>query len=173
MVGPGIPAGARVDSLSEHVDIPETIMEVLGFQAPEEWVWHGSSLLPLIDGTERRAAVFADGGHEEAMRKRFETPAWQEEGGKRVKAAGGKQLTYQEEPDSMARCKMVRTDTWKLVVRQVGGNELFNMVDDPQEMNNLYDEDTYKDVIFDLQKMLLDWCMATDTDRPFLKKFGA
>ena len=173
MAGPGIPAGHRVTTLSEHVDIPATIFDYFDFERPREWVWHGSSLLPLISGEAERKYVFADGGHEQAMRERFETPAWGEKNGKRIKTVGGKQLTYQECPDAMARCKMVRSKEWKLVIRETGGNELFNMINDPYEMVNLYGDEQYKPIIAELQLELIQWCLRTDTDRPFLDPFGA
>ena len=46
VAGPGIPAGHRVDGLSEHVDFPATLLDYLGMQAPQEWVWHGSRSSP-------------------------------------------------------------------------------------------------------------------------------
>jgi len=173
IAGPDIPAGKRVQGLSEHVDFPATLLDYLGLQAQPEWVWHGSSLLPVIAGTARRSAVFADGGHERAMRERFDSPVWQEKDGHRVKATGGKQLTYQQVPDAMARCKMVRTERWKLVVREIGGHELFDVANDRYEMRNLYGDPHYAAVVSDLQLQLLQWCLRTDTDRPYLERFGA
>lgn len=173
VAGPGIPAGHRVEGLSEHVDFPATLLDYLGMQAPQDWIWHGSSLLPVIAGTERREAVFADGGHEKAMRDRFCSPTWDDKNGKRIKTTGGKQLTYGQVPDAMSRCKMVRTEDWKLVVREVGGHELFDLRSDPYEMRNLYGRPEHQGIVADLMMKLLQWCLRTDTDRPFLAKFGA
>ena len=174
MSGPDIPIGKRISGLSEHVDLPATIMDYLGFEKPAEWVWHGASMLPMLEGGSGKKAVFADGGHEKAMRDRTESlVAWQEKDGQKIKATEGKQLTYQECPKSMARCKMVRTHEWKLVVREVGGHELFNLNEDPQEMNNRYGEPGLETIQSELMMELLQWCMRTDTDRPFLPTFGA
>ncbi|MGC9450219.1 MAG: sulfatase-like hydrolase/transferase [Oceanipulchritudo sp.] len=173
MAGPGIPAGKRVSGLSEMVDLPPTILDYLGLEKPDEWVWHGQSLLPMLAGAPGKAAVFADGGHEPAMRARFNRPVWEEKGGRRVKSTEGKQLTYRECPDAMAKCKMVRTGDWKLVIRETGGNELFNMREDPCEMENLYGDPRYDSVVMDLQLQLIEWTLRTDTDRPRLEKFGA
>jgi choline-sulfatase len=155
------------------VDLPATIFEYLGYKRPPEWVWHGESMLPMLQGGPGKEAVFADGGHEKAMRDRFETPAWQENNGRKIKATQGKQLTYQECPDSMARCKMVRTEEWKLVVRETGGNEMFHMQEDPWEMKNLYGQPGLEALQSELMLKLLEWCLRTDTDRPFLTKFCA
>lgn len=173
LAGPGIPAGNRVTGLTEMVDTPATVLDYLGLEKPDGWHWHGSSLLPVIHGAPAREAVFASGGHEAPMRERFNTPAWQEKDGRRVKATLGKQLTYRECPDAMARCKMVRTGDWKLVVRETGGNELYDMRKDPREMKNLYENSHYERVILDLQQRIIEWTLRTDPDRPRIGTVGA
>lgn len=173
LAGPGIPAGERTPCLTEHVDLPATLLELLGLAPPEEWTWHGTSLLPTLTGTATKQAVFADGGHEAAMRDRFDAEAWQEKNGRRVKTTGGKQLTYQQCPDAMARCKMIRTQEWKLVIRETGGNELFHLPSDPCEMQNRYGEPGLESLTSQLLLQLVEWTLRTDPDRPFLPKFGA
>jgi len=173
MSGPGVPVGQRTGALSEHVDLPATLLDYAGLTPPPEWVWHGESMLPLLQGAPSKPAVYADGGHEAAMRARFNTPVWQEKNGRRIKATGGKQLTYQQCPDAMARCKMVRTQDWKLIMRETGDHELYHLAVDPQEMTNLHGDPVYRDQIYELQGMLIEWCLRTDTDRPYLEKFGA
>lgn len=173
IAGPGVPEGERRTGLSEHVDLPATLFECLGMEKPEDWVWHGESMWPLIREGKGKHAVFADGGHEQAMRERFHAPVWQEGNGRRIKATGGKQLTYEQCPDSMARCKMVRTEEWKLVIRETGGNELFHLTEDPEEMHNRYGEPGLEGVRAELMLELIRWCLRTDTDRPFLADFGA
>jgi len=96
-----------------------------------------------------------------------------EKDGRPIKATGGKQLVYSKSPDSMARVKMVRTDKWKLAIRETGGNELFDVVNDPQEMNNLFSDSKYNAIVIDLQQQLIEWCLKTDTDRPYQKVVGA
>jgi len=146
----------RIESLTEHTDLAPTILELLGFN--DDWGIHGESLIPIINGEKVKDTVFADGGHETAMRERFNGPE---------NATLGKQNTYKYCPASMARTKMVRTDKWKLVVRETGGNELYDMIKDPDEMCNLYGQSQYNDIIMDLQLKLINWCLRTDTDRPY------
>lgn len=151
---PGLPAGARVTGLTEHVDVLPTLAELLGL--PPNWGVHGESLLPMVRGERRKEAVFADGGHEPEMwarRPRGET-------------LDGKQKTYRDYPEAMARTKMVRTDRYKLVIRLAGGNELYDLAEDPWELRNRWGDPALNAVMLDLQHRMIEWCLRTDTDRP-------
>ncbi len=172
LAAPGLPAGTRVGSLTEHVDIPETVLELLNMDGDERWYWHGRSLLRAIEG-ERKDAVFADGGHEEPMRARFCGEMYKEINGIQTKPTGGKQLVYGTHPDTMARVKMVRTEEWKLAIRETGDNELYNLKEDPNEMKNLFGEEQYDKTVMDLQMKLIQWSLKTDTDRPYQERVMA
>jgi arylsulfatase A-like enzyme len=163
---PNLPDVSEVTSLTEHVDMAPTIFELLGIEP--DWGMHGESLLPIIRGEKRKEAVFADGGHEEEMWGRFSfgDPA-------SGRPLGGKQVTYRDCPESMSRTKMVRTEKWKLVIRLTGGNELYDMENDPQELDNLWGKPELASVVMDLQQQMIEWCLRTDTDRPYQKDVGA
>ncbi|MFO7958240.1 MAG: sulfatase-like hydrolase/transferase, partial [Candidatus Brocadiia bacterium] len=158
---PDLPGGISVDGLTEHVDLAPTILELLGVEP--DWGIHGESLLPIIEGRRRKEAVFADGGHEEEMQERMECRA----------GSSGKQKTYARYPETMSRTKMCRTEDYKLVTRLVGGNELYDMRNDPYEMRNLWGEPGLEPVVRDLQGRMIDWCLRTDTDRPYQPDVGA
>jgi arylsulfatase A-like enzyme len=166
---PGLPAGKRVSSLTENIDLPSTILDLMG--TSPDWGVHGESLLPAIRGEKAKEAIFGDGGHEEEMWGRFGF------GRKDDPSLNAKQVTYRDYPETMSRTKMVRTEKWKLVVRLAGGNELYDMENDPKELNNLYPSvegnAELKSVVSDLQLKLVEWCLRTDTDRPFEPKVGA
>lgn len=175
LCAPGLPAGNRVASLSEHTDICPTILDLLGLQPDPAWVIHGASLLPAIRGAPGRDCVFADGGHEAAMRARFNTPVTHRNlaAGRDEPATQGKQAVYARFPETMARVKMARTNDWKLCVRESGDHELYDLRNDPTEMRNLWPGGQHRDVAQDLQMKLLQWCLRTDTDRPFQPQVGA
>ncbi len=162
---PGLPQGQTVEGLTQHVDFPRALLELLGLDP--DWGIHGRNLLAILSGQQQRVAAFADGGHEEEMWARM--PAGEHR--------SGKQKTYAECPETMARAKMVRTERWKLVTRLVGGNELYDMENDPHEMRNLWsqveEELELGSVVLDLQQKLIDWCTRTDTDRPYQERVGA
>ena len=171
MHAPGLPRGVRVESLTEHVDLCPTLLELLGIEG--EWGIHGASLLPVVRGERRKEAVFADGGHEKDMRDRVNTNTHKEVGNRRIRRGSGKQQTYVECPDTMARTKMVRTDRWKMIVRETGGNELYDMKADRWEMHNLWGREDLNQVVLDLQEKMIQWCLRTDTDRPYQPEVGA
>jgi choline-sulfatase len=172
---PGLPAGRRVTSLSEHTDLCPTILDLLGMRPGPEWTIHGTSLLPVVRGAPGKQCVFADGGHEAAMRARFNAPVTgrNPETGRDEPATLGKQEVYARYPETMARVKMVRTERWKLCVRETGDHELYDLRHDPNEMRNLWGRGGHDGVVADLQMKLLQWCLRTDTDRPFQEKVGA
>lgn len=174
LYAPGLPTGLTLDALTEHVDLPPTLLEMLGVAPDERWIIHGESLLPAIRGERRKEAVYADGGHEAAMRARFNAELIStDKQGRKHHATAGKQRTYHDEPDSMARTCMVRTERWKLVMREVGGNELYDMQADPWEMNNRWGEAGLQDLTLELMQKLVEWNLRTWTDRPFQPKVGA
>jgi arylsulfatase A-like enzyme len=170
LYAPGLPRGHVVEGLTEHTDLAPTLLEVLGIEP--SWLMHGQSLLPAIEGGEGKTAVFADGGHEEEMWGRFGFEVRGKDGSGRLRRHA-KQQVYAECPETMARAKMVRTERWKLVVRLSGGNELYDLDRDPWELNNLYGRRDLSRVVCDLERMLIEWCLRTDTDRPFQPEVGA
>lgn len=172
---PALPKGRRIDSLSDHTDVCPTLLDLLGFKPEPEWGIHGQSLLPAIEGMPVRSSVFADGGHEATMRARFNmaTSTLNAQTGRMEPTTLGKQETYARYPETMARVKMVRTDEWKLCIRETGDHELYHLPDDPNEMHNLWGDPQFAQVVTGLQMELLQWCLRTDTDRPFIADVGA
>lgn len=170
IAGPDIPRGAVCEGLSDHTDLVDTFLEIFGIEPASNWNRHGRSLVPMFSGGPGKDAVFASGGHEAAMRRRFSQQA------DAMLARGplsDKQRTYLECPDAMARAKMIRTQEWKLVVRETGDDELYHITRDPWEMRNLIGSPGYESVISNLQRQLLGHLLLTDPDEPQLTTFGA
>jgi choline-sulfatase len=171
---PDLPHGTNVEGLTQHVDLPPTVLELLGIEP--DWGIHGRSLLTVARGeSPGRETVFADGGHEREMQERFSFPRTDAQG--RPKRLSSKQVTYMRCPQTMARTKMARSERWKLVTRLVGGNELYDMQEDPWELHNLWGEHERDPelmrVVVDLQDRMIRWCTQTDTDRPHQEQVGA
>jgi uncharacterized sulfatase len=69
----------------------------------------------------------------------------------------------------LAFMRMVRTDEWKLVMHHMsnGGNELYNLKDDPEERRNRYYDKQARDVREQLRERLTAWQKSIDD--PVLK----
>lgn len=161
---------SRCDALTQHVDLPATLLELLGAPPLPGWDMHGRSLIPVIEGRLRPEAVFADGGHEAAMRARRNAGLRTPDG---RRSTAGKQHTYACEPDSMARCGMVRTERHKLVMREAGGHELYDLAADPWELDNRFGDPSLAAAQADLMERLLRWHLRTLPDRPRIARVGA
>lgn len=170
LCAPSLPAGTSVEALTEHVDVAPTVLDLLGLEP--DWNLHGCSLLETISGGPGKSCVFADGGHEAPLRDQFRRAASQGVLLRRCQT-DGKQQTYFKHPATMARAKMARTRQHKLVIRSEGGNELYDLAQDPCELENLYGREERKDVVLQLQHEMIQWSLRSDPDRPALPTIGA
>ena len=157
---PGGPRGRRADALVESIDFMPTVLELAGVEARHDHF--GRSLLPIIQGeTDRhRDAVFAEGGHRPHETQSIE-PLFPEESIYHVKTR-----VQQEDPSTVAKAAMVRTERWKYVSRLAGGDELYDLAADPGELVNRVDDPTLTSVRGDLHERLLRWFVETSDQVP-------
>jgi arylsulfatase A-like enzyme len=73
----------------------------------------------------------------------------------------------------MARCSMVRTEGHKLVMRETGDHELYDLARDPWELDNRYGDPALADLQAALMERLVRWHLRTVADRPFQPHVGA
>ena len=114
MIGPNVPAGKTVNAMTSPIDLAPTITEFLKAQAPG-WL-DGRSLIPLLTGDASvpwRTAVLS-----EAMSE-----------------SGPGDPDYDEfQPP---RFNALRSQQWLYVKYEDGFVELYDLVNDPYEMNNI------------------------------------
>lgn len=164
MVAPGLPEGLDFMGLSDHTDLAPTLCDLLGI--PRFPGIQGKSLIPVLRGAHGgREAVFANGGHEKESRRRVIDP-FKTEDPALVHIRSDKQVTYLRYPDTMARAKMVRTQTHKLVYRETGDHELYDLTQDRHELNNRFHDPELRHTREALLMKLLDWGIRTDTEYP-------
>ena len=126
--------GQQVEErLIQNIDIAPTVLESFGIDKPEHM--HGASFLPILQGeeVEWRDRIFYEYYCEHQ---------------------------YPQTPTIHG----VRTDQYKLI-RYYGvwdRNELYDMVNDPEEMNNLIDSKEHKKIVVQLTSEIYDWLEATD-----------
>lgn len=158
---PGAAAGHRVATNVELFDIMATVLDLAGIEATHTHFAH--SLAPQLRGAAgERRTVFAEGGYDTHQPHCFEGRSdsdhadWGED-----HIYGPKVRLQQTDPVSVCRSAMIRTPTHKLIYRTQDRCELYDMVADPAESRNLYDEPACAEVRADLEKQLLDWYLHT------------
>lgn len=158
---PGInPNNEIYDQLVETIDIFPTILDISQIKTP--YTHFGKTLLPLLKGkvSLHRSAVFAEGGYNLREPQCFENV---------IKAPDlpyigiyyDKTNLQIEKPSTVVRSVMIRTNLWKLVVRNGAKEELYDLMHDPNELNNLIDISTHDQVKAKLKEKLLRWYLRT------------
>ncbi|MHA1381040.1 MAG: sulfatase-like hydrolase/transferase [Candidatus Helarchaeota archaeon] len=162
---PGIiPKNKVFTQLVESIDIFPTILEIS--KVKTRYTHFGKSLIPLLKGKEQthREFVFAEGGYNLNEPQCFEDVVKSPE----LPLIGiyyDKTNIPLEKPLTVARSAMIRTQEWKLIIRNEGKEELYNLKVNPQELDNLIDNAKYYQIIQDLKEKLLKWYLNT-SDNP-------
>ena len=124
-----LPGGKKGDvaQLIQNIDYAPTILELAGIEKPEEM--HGESFLPLLKGEE--------------------VPEWR----------NSLYYHFYEYPAEHAVCRHfgVRTDRYKLIryYNDIHSWELFDLQEDPSEMNNIYGKPGTEEITKELKAELI------------------
>ncbi len=153
-----VQSGIR-DQLVELIDFTATAYEFAGIEPGYDHF--GRSLSSLIAGTidEHRDAVFCEGGRRfgEEQAKEKESPAYDDPS---VLYWPRAQM-QRSESGSHSKATMCRTRDFKYVRRLYELDELYDLKNDPGELNNLVDDPGYADVLANLCERLLTWYQTT------------
>ena len=126
--------GVRLDGLCQQMDIGPAILEMAGVTPPK--TLEAISLLPAIEGQpwEGRPYVFAEQAKDGIL-------------------TGAEFMT------------MVRSDRWKIVhfMEQAYG-QLFNLADDPTEINDLWDSPDHQEIKQEMLAVLREWRIRSQYD---------
>ncbi|MBT3379036.1 MAG: sulfatase-like hydrolase/transferase [Lentisphaerae bacterium] len=154
--GPGICDGAapRLEHVS-IVDIMPTLCELAGADLPDGV--QGRSLLPLLRGeavpTTEFASVYGEQGFG-GQNVTDEDGIDPEDEGAYNNGCNYDCLNTWTQSGSM---RMVRKDYWKLIFDIDGRGQLFNVEDDPAELDDHYDDPACSAIRDDLHRELLTW----------------
>ncbi|MAG94289.1 MAG: arylsulfatase [Planctomycetaceae bacterium] len=124
----------RIDGLCQQFDIGPTILELASVDVPE--TMEAKSVLPALEGHdwEEREYVFAEHGRDGIL-------------------------------DSTDFMTMVRSRDWKLVnFVDYPDGQLFNLVDDPLEQHNLWDDPASAEKKQELLNVLCNWHIRSQCD---------
>ncbi len=138
------------DHLVESIDLLPTLFELAGL--PEPYKNQGRSLVPLITDSNRkykpREAVFSENVIPEVITS----------GNLIFEFQKGKGIKGVRHPDT----KMVRTRRWKYNYYPVGYAELYDLKNDPNEMQNLAESDDHTEIVSEMKDRLLHWLTTAD-----------
>lgn len=160
------PGGTPGHVVSEPVEIFDqmaTVLDLAGIEARHDHF--ARSLVPQIHGEagDPDRAAFAEGGYDLREPLAFESNPqlgnWQ--GDPRGIYYPKLKLTH-DEPETCPRTTMIRTATHKLIRRPATGeHELYDLVEDPRELTNLYGRGETADIQNQLETRMLDWYVQT------------
>ena len=165
---PGMPAGHRVSALTQTFDIFPTICDWEGI--PIKHDQFGVSMKEAVAGGAGDATrtVYCEGGYDVREPQCFEGFSAAFNSFNRPHTIYYPKLHQQQKsPLSVCRGTMLRNTRWKLIVRTNGDNELYDMLADPTELNNLYHEEACRPVVTALQQEMLVWLMDTSDVVPW------
>lgn len=156
--GPGGFSGGRViDSMVSHVDLFPTVCDLLEIDPPG-WL-QGKSLMPLVRGdtTAVRDEVFAEINYHAAY-----------EPHRAIRTTQYKYIRRYDDRKTPVLCNVEGSpskDVWLThgwSERTPAGEQLFDLVFDPNEANNLVDEPEMAGVLTEMRKRLDGWMRATN-----------
>lgn len=166
-VDPGI-----ADGMVELVDFYATAMELA--QATPDHTHFGKSLLGILEDRSRtvREYAFCEGGR---MPEETHCDEYHLGNGNLTPPSSVYYPRQMAQLDSEAHIKgtMIRSRQYKLISRQNGEDEFYDLTEDPGERENRIRQDRYSTVIAKMERELLRWYQGTcdivpmDFDRRF------
>jgi len=156
------------DELVESIDIFPTIMNIANISSP--YTHFGINLIPFIEGerVSHRNAVFAEGGYNSREPQCFEMVV-KDPNIPQIGIYYDKTNIPKENRSTSTRSAMVRTKEWKLIIRNSAMGELYDLMNDPNEINNLIDIEEYSQIKSNLKDKLLQWYLNT-SDNPHYER---
>ena len=158
MRGPGeFTGGVVCDSLISHLDVFPTICEFIGIEKPG-WL-EGRSFLPVLRGQKKEIneEVFAEVNHHAAYepKRAVRTSRW-----KYIRHYDQRKTPVLPNCDDSLSKDLWLDHGWRK--RSVAREELYDLVFDPTEHENLSTDPAYRSVLDEMRQRLSRWMHATD-----------
>jgi arylsulfatase A-like enzyme len=156
--------GRVVDALVSHIDLFPTVCEFLGLERPG--FLQGVSILPLLHGDVSvvRNEIFAGSTWHAAYepQRAIRTTRY-----KYIRRWGDKRTPVLPNTDDGPTKDYLLRHGW--AEREISSEQLYDLIFDPNEANNLVADGSYAEVLRDLRSRLEQW--MRDTQDPLLDGF--
>jgi len=153
-----VAAGIRDSSMANLIDVVPTLLALQGIEAPRSM--QGESL-PTVTDTAPRDATFSEYGSGGPLFTMADLAKLPQPWGRKTLIDT---LQWRE---AAGRCKMVRTRDWKYVHESMGDrDELYDLVNDPHELQNVVDRPENREILAHLRLRLADWSIDTEDSPP-------
>jgi len=154
------PKNKIIEELVQTIDIFPTVLRIANVTTP--YTHFGMDLMPLINNEidAVRQAVFAEGGYNPREPQCFE-PVIPEPDVPGLGIYYDKTNIPKEDLSTVARSAMIRNKNWKLIIRDKGMEELYDLINDPQESYNLIELKEHDVIKTKLKEKLLRWYLQT------------
>lgn len=154
------PKNKIIKELVQTIDIFPTVLEITNITTP--YTHFGINLIPLINNeiATIRQAVFAEGGYNPREPQCFE-PVISDPDLPGIGIYYDKTNIPKEDPSTVARSVMIRNKNWKLIIRDKGIEELYDLINDPKENYNLIDIKEHDEIKTKMKENLLRWYLRT------------
>ena len=171
--GPGISPLGHHQAHVSLVDIFPTLCDMIGVNIPEGI--QGKSLWPLLNGKDYPEnefnSAYAELGYgglyviyKGAIKDKPMSRMYSKDGVRRGSYNGANSWTQS------GTMRMVRKGDWKLIFDMMGQGQLYNLVNDPAELNNVYGKENYAKIQQKLITELLTWVLRAQDPIPLPEK---
>jgi arylsulfatase A-like enzyme len=155
---PGRIEPRRSSAFVENIDLMPTLCDLAGVEFKDDHL-HGRSFAPVLTGSAdaHREAVFMEHGDVR---------------GEVIQPGDLSEAEYEELQQSVSHhlcweirrgaVKGVRTDRWKYCYTPGDVDELYDLENDPNELNNLAGDPARADVCREHRALLMDWLIRTE-----------
>ncbi len=174
VTGPGVVANgsAREDHVS-LADVMPTVLEAAGIEIPAGV--QGRSLWPMVTGGDYPEADFASAYAEVGfggLNYDGSESLDPEDDGRKASPDGESWGAYDclNSWTMSGQMRMVRKGDWKLVWDMNGHGQLYNVVDDPAELKDLFDDPSVASKQKELMADLLTWILRTQDPLPYPRR---
>lgn len=153
----GFTGGKVIDAVVSHIDVYPTLCQLIGFETSH--LLQGKSLLPLIkQNTDSiHEKIFAEVNFHTAYEpmRAVRTERW-----KYIRRFRNRTKPFLSNTDESLSKDVLLENGWENTYIQ--NEELYDLILDPNESNNLANDSSYKEILEDMRNKLDNWMIRTE-----------